>query len=121
MTTKQKSDKSDDEEDEKPRGGQAQMMQSMTTIMPIMFGFFSLSFSVGLSIYFVTSNLIGIVQYSPQGRKVLDKLFRKKQTDDRPWRLSSRMTNQSRRLENAERRNRVRNDWLPRLHHQQRT
>lgn len=84
MTSKQKADKSDDDEDEKPRGGQAQMMQSMTTIMPIMFGFFSLSFSVGLSIYFVTSNLIGIVQYSPQGRKVLDKLFRKKQTDDAP-------------------------------------
>ncbi len=84
MTTKQKSDKDDDDEDEKPRGGQAQMMQSMTTIMPIMFGFFSLSFSVGLSIYFVTSNLIGIVQYSPQGRKVLDKLFRKKQVDEAP-------------------------------------
>lgn len=78
------SKKDDDEEDEKPRGGQAQMMQSMTTIMPIMFGFFSLSFSVGLSVYFVTSNLIGIVQYSPQGRAVLDKLFRKKQTDDAP-------------------------------------
>ena len=85
MTTKQKSDKKDDDdEDEKPRGGQAQMMQSMTTIMPIMFGLFSLSFSVGLSIYFVASNLIGIVQYSPQGRSVLDKLFRKKQTDDAP-------------------------------------
>lgn len=84
MTTKQKSDKDDDEEDEKPRGGQAQMMQSMTTIMPIMFGFFSLSFSVGLSVYFVTSNLIGIVQYSPQGRNVLDKLFRKKKTDEAP-------------------------------------
>ncbi|MCY4064655.1 MAG: YidC/Oxa1 family membrane protein insertase [Chloroflexi bacterium] len=84
MTTKQKSDKKDDDEDDKPRGGQAQMMQSMTTIMPIMFGFFSMTFSVGLSVYFVTSNLIGIVQYSPQGRNVLDKLFRKKQTDDAP-------------------------------------
>ena len=84
MTTKQKSDKNDDDEDDKPRGGQAQMMQSMTTIMPIMFGFFSMTFSVGLSIYFVTSNLIGIVQYSPQGRNVLDKLFRKKQSDDAP-------------------------------------
>lgn len=85
MTAKGKSDKKDDdEEDEKPRGGQAQMMQSMTTIMPIMFGFFSLSFSVGLSVYFVTSNLIGIVQYSPQGRAVLDKLFRKKQSDEPP-------------------------------------
>ncbi len=85
MTTKQKSDKNDDDdEDDKPRGGQAQMMQSMTTIMPIMFGFFSLSFSVGLSIYFVTSNLIGIIQYSPQGRNVLDKLFGSKKSDEAP-------------------------------------
>ena len=87
MSTKQKSaDKDDDDDDEKKSsGGQAQAMtQSMTTIMPIMFGFFSLSFSVGLSVYFVTSNLIGIVQYSPQGRKVLDRIFRGKKTDDAP-------------------------------------
>ena len=84
-TTGQKtSKKDDDDEDEKPRGGQAQMMQSMTTIMPIMFGFSSLSFSVGLSVYFVTSNLIGIIQYSPQGRNVLDKLFGKKKSDEAP-------------------------------------
>lgn len=85
-TTKAKSDKKDDDDDEDSGsgvGGQAQAMtKSMTTIMPIMFGAFSLSFSVGLSIYFVTSNLIGIVQYSPQGRQLLDKVFRKKQTDD---------------------------------------
>lgn len=85
MTTGQKSaKKDDDEEDAAPSGGQAQMMKSMTTIMPVMFGFFSLSFSVGLSIYFVTSNLIGIVQYSPQGRNVLDKLFGSKKTDEAP-------------------------------------
>jgi membrane protein insertase Oxa1/YidC/SpoIIIJ len=43
---------------------QAQAMtRSMTTIMPIMFGFFALSFSVGISIYFIVSNLIGIGQY----------------------------------------------------------
>ena len=70
-------DKDDDDDGQSSGiGGQAQAMtKSMTTIMPLMFGFFSLSFSVGLSIYFVTSNLIGIVQYSPQGRKVLDKIF----------------------------------------------
>lgn len=52
---------------------QAQAMtQSMTTIMPLMFGFFSLSFSVGLSIYFVTSNVIGIIQYSLMGQSKLD-------------------------------------------------
>ena len=72
------SSKSSDDDDDKDSGigGQAQAMtKSMTTIMPIMFGFFSLSFSVGLSIYFVTSNLMGIVQYSPQGRQVLDRIF----------------------------------------------
>jgi len=85
-TTGQKTAKKDDDDDDdgKPAGGQAQMMKSMTTIMPIMFGFFSLSFSVGLSVYFVASNLIGIIQYSPQGRNVLDKLFGKKQTDEAP-------------------------------------
>ncbi len=85
-TTKGKSEQKDDDDDDDSSsgvGGQAQAMtKSMTTIMPIMFGAFSLSFSVGLSIYFVTSNLIGIVQYSPQGRQLLDKVFRKKRTDD---------------------------------------
>ncbi|MCY4539896.1 MAG: YidC/Oxa1 family membrane protein insertase [Chloroflexi bacterium] len=85
-STKGKSEQKDDDDDDDSGsgvGGQAQAMtKSMTTIMPIMFGAFSLSFSVGLSIYFVTSNLIGIVQYSPQGRQLLDKVFRKKQTDD---------------------------------------
>ena len=40
----------------------AAMTQSMQYTMPIMFGFFSLSFQSGLSIYFVLSNLIGIGQ-----------------------------------------------------------
>jgi len=45
----------------------AAMTQSMTTIMPIMMGMFSLSFSVGLSVYFVVSNVMGIIQYSRNG------------------------------------------------------
>ena len=40
----------------------AQMQQSMQVTMPLMFGFFALNFPAGLSIYFVISNLIGIVQ-----------------------------------------------------------
>jgi len=47
-----------------PSGGSdqtASMNQSMTLMMPLMFGFFSLSFSTGLSLYFVVSNVIGIV------------------------------------------------------------
>jgi YidC/Oxa1 family membrane protein insertase len=37
------------------------MGQSMTMMMPLMFGFFSLNFSTGLSFYFVVSNVIGII------------------------------------------------------------
>lgn len=40
----------------------AAMTQSMTYTMPIMFGFISLQFPAGLSIYFVLSNVIGIAQ-----------------------------------------------------------
>jgi YidC/Oxa1 family membrane protein insertase len=41
---------------------QAQSMnQSMTTMMPLMFGFFSLNFATGLSFYFIVSNIIGVI------------------------------------------------------------
>lgn len=53
--------------DEKP-DQTAQMSRQMMTIMPLMFGVFSLSFASGLSIYFIASNLIGIVQYAAMGR-----------------------------------------------------
>ena len=80
-----KSSNDDDDDGGAPAGGQAAAMtKSMTTIMPIMFGFFSLQFSVGLSIYFVTSNLIGVVQYSPQGKRLLEKVFRRKSADEPP-------------------------------------
>ena len=85
--TGQNRSKKDDDDDDggAGAGGQAAAMtKSMTTIMPIMFGFFSLSFSVGLSIYFVTSNLIGVVQYSPQGKRMLERVFGRKSTDEAP-------------------------------------
>lgn len=53
----------------------ASMTRSMTTIMPIMFGMFALSFSVGLSIYFIVGNVLGILQYSPQGKKLINRVF----------------------------------------------
>ena len=40
----------------------AAMTQSMQYTMPLMFGFFSLQFQAGLSIYFIFSNVIGILQ-----------------------------------------------------------
>ncbi len=39
----------------------ASMNQSMQVMMPLMFGFFSLNFSTGLSLYFIVSNIVGIV------------------------------------------------------------
>ena len=42
-------------------GGAGGMNQSMTMMMPLMFGFFSLNFSTGLSLYFIVSNIIGII------------------------------------------------------------
>jgi YidC/Oxa1 family membrane protein insertase len=45
-----------------PSDGQAAGMgQSMTMMMPLMFGFFSLNFATGLSFYFIISNIIGII------------------------------------------------------------
>ena len=87
-TGQNQSKKDDDDDDDgggSGAGGQAAAMtKSMTTIMPLMFGFFSLSFSVGLSIYFVTSNLIGVVQYSPQGKRLLSRVFGRKSEDEKP-------------------------------------
>ena len=40
----------------------ASVQQSMQVTMPLMFGFMAMQFPSGLSIYFVISNLIGIVQ-----------------------------------------------------------
>jgi YidC/Oxa1 family membrane protein insertase len=46
----------------------AAMTQSMGTVMPLMYGFFALSFSIGISIYFIVSNLAGILQAVLMGR-----------------------------------------------------
>lgn len=72
-------------EDDSTPNQAAAMQQSMSTVMPIMFGFISLTLSVGLSIYFLTSNVVGIIQYSPIGKSVLDRVFgggRKKKEED---------------------------------------
>lgn len=54
--------KKDDDKNKKQDDPTAAMTQSMQYTMPIMFGFFSLQFQAGLSIYFVLSNIIGIAQ-----------------------------------------------------------
>lgn len=60
----------------------AQVSRSMTTIMPLMFGFFSLSFSIGLSIYFIVSNTVGIIQYTVMGRAKWGRLFGKEPEEE---------------------------------------
>lgn len=46
------------------------MNQQMQIMMPLMFGFISISYASGLSIYFIISNLITMLQYflTPRGR-----------------------------------------------------
>jgi YidC/Oxa1 family membrane protein insertase len=65
-------------EDGKPNQAQS-MTQSMGTIMPLMYGFFALSFSIGISIYFIVSNIMGIVQAFASGRADVSnlKIFRR--------------------------------------------
>lgn len=61
-------------EDGKPNQAAA-MTQSMGTIMPIMYGFFALQFSIGLSIYFIVSNIVGIIQYAMMGKVDLNNII----------------------------------------------
>ncbi len=48
---------------------QSAAMNSMMSIyMPLLLGYFALNFASGLAVYFVTSNVLGIVQYASMGR-----------------------------------------------------
>jgi YidC/Oxa1 family membrane protein insertase len=50
-------------------GDQTAAMSNMMSIyMPLMLGYFALTFPSGLSVYFITSNLLGIIQYAMQGK-----------------------------------------------------
>jgi YidC/Oxa1 family membrane protein insertase len=50
-------------------GDQTAAMSGMMSIyMPLLLGYFALTFASGLSIYFITSNVLGIVQYAMQGK-----------------------------------------------------
>jgi YidC/Oxa1 family membrane protein insertase len=46
----------------------AQMTKMMNIYMPFMMGYLALTFSAGLSVYFVASNVIGILQYAILGK-----------------------------------------------------
>jgi YidC/Oxa1 family membrane protein insertase len=50
-------------------GDQSAAMSNMMSIyMPLLLGYFALTFASGLSVYFITSNILGIVQYAMQGK-----------------------------------------------------
>lgn len=49
--------------------GQGAMMGNMMSVyMPLLLGYFALNFASGLAVYFITSNLLGIMQYAAMGR-----------------------------------------------------
>jgi len=58
----------------------AAMSSSMAITMPLMLGWFALTFASGLSIYFITSNLLGILQYALTGRANWSSLLPGKKT-----------------------------------------
>jgi YidC/Oxa1 family membrane protein insertase len=51
-----------------PNDQSAQMSGMMSVYMPLLLGWFALNFASGISVYFITSNLLGIVQYAATGR-----------------------------------------------------
>jgi len=51
-----------------PRDQGAMMGKMMTLYMPLLLGYFALTFASGLSVYFIVGNLIGIAQYALLGK-----------------------------------------------------
>jgi len=51
-----------------PNDQAAQTTKMMAIYMPVMLFFFSLNYASGLAVYFITSNVLGIVQYALQGK-----------------------------------------------------
>jgi YidC/Oxa1 family membrane protein insertase len=65
--------------------GGAQMSQMMNLYMPLLMGYFALTFASGLALYFVTSNLFTIGQYAVLGRldwkQVIPERFQRGEPD----------------------------------------
>jgi YidC/Oxa1 family membrane protein insertase len=51
-----------------PNDQSAAMSGMMSIYMPLLLGYFALTFASGLSVYFITSNLLGVAQYAMQGK-----------------------------------------------------
>jgi YidC/Oxa1 family membrane protein insertase len=71
-----------------PAGGgssqdQSAMMNNyMTFMMPLMMGYFAWMYSSGLALYFVTTNLIQILQYAISGKVYWHNLLPKKKAEE---------------------------------------
>jgi YidC/Oxa1 family membrane protein insertase len=51
-----------------PKDQGAMMGKMMAVYMPLLLGYFALTFASGLSVYFITGNLIGVAQYAMLGK-----------------------------------------------------
>jgi YidC/Oxa1 family membrane protein insertase len=51
-----------------PNDQSAMMSKMMALYMPLLLGYFALTFASGLSVYFIVGNLIGIAQYAILGK-----------------------------------------------------
>jgi YidC/Oxa1 family membrane protein insertase len=51
-----------------PNDQGAMMGKMMAVYMPLLLGYFALTFASGLSVYFIAGNLIGIAQYALLGK-----------------------------------------------------
>jgi membrane protein insertase Oxa1/YidC/SpoIIIJ len=49
-------------------------MAGMTYMMPLMMGWISYIYSAGLALYFLTGNIVSIIQYAATGRLNLSNL-----------------------------------------------
>ncbi len=58
-----------------PNDQSAQMTQMMSIYMPVLLFYFSLNFASGLAVYFITSNVVGILQYAMLGKVNWRNLF----------------------------------------------
>lgn len=60
-----------------PGDQSAQMGKMMNLYMPVFMGWIAYSLASGLALYFIVSNLLGIIQYLIMGKAKLSNLFRK--------------------------------------------
>ncbi len=71
----------------------AMISNSMSIYMPIMMGFMAYSLASGLAIYFLTSNIFGIIQYAFLGRANWSNIFPflKKKEEEKPGKNKSQI------------------------------